>query len=614
MQEQISEVIDENGSVMKKDVLTDLEIIPGKSGLPTLKMNQILVHSQYDPVKEANQWVKSVEYKINDTIVVLGLGLGYHVQALLDNTPESVNILIVEPVEEIGNICKNSEYCGKILNYERVRLICNANLTKIEEELKHTFGREASSDRIVLAEQPGCVRTDPTLYTKLRKLIVKTVEWLRIQENTTLHFSFDWSRNIMENLWETFFSVGVAALQNSFQDVPAIVVSAGPSLSKNVQKLHAAKDKALIICVGTALRVLLKEEIRPDLIVTIDGGETNAKHFEGIDYQDIPIVFYPTVHPKILKNSNMKNFVSMSGMVVENWLNPYLEAKGYLSTGGSVANSAFDFAYQMGCNPIALIGQDLAYSNGESHAKGTTQSDSPQSYVSKQTFLVEDLFGGQVMTDKVLNMYRIWFENYIRLHPDRTYINATEGGAKIEGTQVMSLEEFIEENATKLLPIKEKLDSKRRRTEPLDTEELESAIDEAIKRLDLLKREAGRGERLARALLNEYTKRHPDETRVQKIVKRLDKIDATLKREQESHHLITLLLQPFLLPVTRGTDAVEETSETENQKGQRVARLSIRLYESFHFVCSEVVKMMTGALENSPSRRQQHESESLSKL
>jgi hypothetical protein len=106
-----------------------------------------------------------------------------------------------------------------------------------------------------------------------------------------------------------------------------------------------------------------------------------------------------------------------------------------LATGGSVATSAFNYARNLGGNPIVLIGQDLALTGGKDHAEGYLHvySDGMLKARSESGFDVDGYYGDRVKTESQLLYYKTWYEEQVKAYPDVMVINSTEGGAKIEG-------------------------------------------------------------------------------------------------------------------------------------------------------------------------------------
>lgn len=115
-----------------------------------------------------------------------------------------------------------------------------------------------------------------------------------------------------------------------------------------------------------------------------------------------------------------------------------------LFQGGSVAHTCTSFARLLGCNPIIFIGQDLAYTNNKLHADNAVV-EGESNNVNNTGIYVKGVVEDKVLTNHDLNMFRERLETIIRIYKDITFINCTEGGAHIEGTEVRTLREVIEE-------------------------------------------------------------------------------------------------------------------------------------------------------------------------
>jgi hypothetical protein len=154
---------------------------------------------------------------------------------------------------------------------------------------------------------------------------------------------------------------GVAELKDLYKNKPAILISTGPSLAKNIHHLIGMEDRAIIIAVGQALRVLLAYEIKPDFICTVDFGEVNYVHFEGLMDSDIPLVTINRAYAPLLKAWQGPKFIAATPVPgYEHMATGILTNKGFIESGGSVAHLVFGLAQLLGCNPITFVGQDLA--------------------------------------------------------------------------------------------------------------------------------------------------------------------------------------------------------------------------------------------------------------
>jgi len=566
------------------------------SGKPSLRFRvdrrELSVHSPYDPEGEARRWVQGLDLEGIRYLGVYGLGLGYHVQELVRQWPGLEKIVIVEPSQEIFAIaCKAVDF-QQFLASDKVALAVfpdrvgdesktdSLGLEKKLEKCLAPLFHIGQLDALHFVEFGPYVRLFPEFYELLKKAFATLGRSVRINENTILFFSRMWPQNVFANLVDTVKSSGVASLFGEFEGCPGIIISAGPSLNKNKHLLKEAKGRAVLICVGTALRALLKDGIVPDLVVTIDGGEANYRHFADFDPGDVPLVFVPTAHYRILEEYPGRKFVIGGGNELIDWICQFTEPKGLLNWGGSVAHAAFDLALRMGCEPVVLVGQDLAFTGGETHARGTVY-EGRKAEEGKKKFYVEDVYGGKVLTDSVLNDFRRWFENALSTFAgDRLVIDATEGGAKIAGTVIMTLQDVFEQYCQQFFPVAEKIRSSLEAPVPFAEtgSRLLDALEDALSSLEDLENVARRGLRLARSLGLEYEKTCPDERVVRKLLKRLDKVDKELKNA-EADTFLNLILQPLLLVVTKGPLARADSEESERDFAKRISARSALLYD-----------------------------------
>ena len=105
----------------------------------------------------------------------------------------------------------------------------------------------------------------------------------------------------------------------------------------------------------------------------------------------------------------------------------------------SVAMYAAYFCFEAGFESICLLGQDLATDGKALYCDGATKYLSPGGSLEGFDIPVPGFWGGEVLTREDFAYY---IEQYSRLaerwkvnKPDLKLINATEGGALIEGFQ-----------------------------------------------------------------------------------------------------------------------------------------------------------------------------------
>jgi len=219
---------------------------------------------------------------------------------------------------------------------------------------------------------------------------------------------------------------------------PVIIVSAGPSLDKNIHLLKEAKGFVYIIAVDTAVKYLLYLNIMPDIIVTLDPNKS-PHHLIDPRCFDIPLFCRIESNPIITRNFNQLVFFNLDGYA-KILFDKANRAIGVCNSGGSVTTGAYSICVSLGFKEIVLIGSDLAYLNNKTHAASLYVDVGD---TARYLETVEDIYGNLVQTRYDWYIYLKWFEDAIKSFPHINVIDATEGGAKIHGSEIKTLKEVI---------------------------------------------------------------------------------------------------------------------------------------------------------------------------
>lgn len=276
-----------------------------------------------------------------------------------------------------------------------------------------------------------------------------------LNRNTEIYYSKEMIHNIMELSRDIIEQYSVVQLKDivckkESEDMPAILIAAGPSLDKNIEKLKQIKDSVFIMAVDTALNTVLKHDIIPDMTISVDGHKPLVL-FEDERVKNIPISLSAISNAKIIEQNNAMRFYELEQgeylSAIYNKLGK--EIKG-LPTGGSVANNACSLLTLMGFKTIIFMGLDLAYPGGIEHTKEAYHELTLIDKSKKEYIEIEDIWGNKVLTEENMNLYRKWFESYIKIMPQIRFIDATEGGALIHGTEIKNMDEVIGEFHNKI--------------------------------------------------------------------------------------------------------------------------------------------------------------------
>ncbi|MGQ2458657.1 motility associated factor glycosyltransferase family protein [Campylobacter coli] len=222
----------------------------------------------------------------------------------------------------------------------------------------------------------------------------------------------------------------------------AIIVSTGPSLTKQLPLLKKYASKATIFCADSSYPILAKHGIKPDYVLSLERIPLTSEFFNndfGEFDKDILFVLKSYVHPHTTKylQKNNRNFIltSRPSSFIENInLCPY----GYVGYGPSVAHMAYEFATHLNYKNIIFIGQDLAYAkDGFSHTKDYSNLDKHEGHFQRDKGKFQCLAyegNGKVESSEIWTMFRFSLQDIISRNIISTTYNCTEGGARIEGT------------------------------------------------------------------------------------------------------------------------------------------------------------------------------------
>ncbi|EKM6654739.1 motility associated factor glycosyltransferase family protein [Campylobacter jejuni] len=260
-------------------------------------------------------------------------------------------------------------------------------------------------------------------------------------------------QNIPSMLESIPFQRILSERKNKFEN--AIVVSAGPSLAKQLSLLKAYQDKAVIFCADGALSMLEKEGITPDYVTNLDCRDLAMKFFQnkGKLKQSI-IALECATHPNIVRSLKAENcMIVLRNKALYQRFN--LNDFGYIDTGTHVSHFSYTLALALGFKNIIMIGQDLAFDEeGNSHSKGFSYGEKYQRESNFDKLKVPAYAGkGEVLTHITWNDYRIKLEYLFACNDQKAkFYNATEGGARINFTEELSFKECCEKFLIKEKP------------------------------------------------------------------------------------------------------------------------------------------------------------------
>lgn len=431
----------------EKNIAPVLRSEPAKDGslymTITLADKDYRLNSNYKPAAEAEKWASGVECAKNGAIILMfGLGSGYCIRALLARLSADAEVIVWEPSGKLRDHVIENYEISDLLSDTRLHLIVAGENDRQIYALLDQKIHWSNAKKQCLLVHPQYDRAFPEQLALFEEIVRTNNIRIYTNRNTEMHFGQSIAENVVQNLKYIPEAITLHELQDKFPaDIPAIIVSAGPSLDKNIEELKKAKNRALIIAVDTALRALHAHGILPDFTVTLDA-KIRLKHFQDTDFSGIPLFAKPQANCQVLKLHEAEKIWFDSHEYLNRFLRKIGRNTNDYHAGASVSTAAFSICAALGFRRIVLIGQDLAYMGDVTHVGGETSAIRAEE---ENICYVDAADGGRVKTRHDWLQYLKWFERVVKeVQGEIEVIDATEGGALIHGTRLMPLAEVID--------------------------------------------------------------------------------------------------------------------------------------------------------------------------
>lgn len=387
-------------------------------------------HRAPDPFGE---WSENLDADTRpDLVVAFGTGFGYQLLKLYARLSEQTGILIIESRLEPLFVLLTEIDLAKVLPVG-ARILFTDDPLRAAQAVKQRLSRYTNTN---------------ISFTSLNSFDRYAPEFVR---TVVSDVQTSWSRHtvFIDSLSEQHSDITNNALEHlsrmqgchrirshSAQNLTALILASGPSLSENLALIKACARTMYLISVGSALHPLLDHGITPDLVVVNDPKPVNLAHFP-LDAYDIPIAFDPVVHPDILKKFKGPRIVLHSGHAIVELFADLFSLEP-LHNWGTVTSSALALAAEAGFATLGIVGADFSYAGSSSHADGYLLGGSIA-----RKIILDDLWGRPVASNTIFRDYAEFVAAQIaRLEKDGVRVcNCCESGI-LRGGQIMSMRQF----------------------------------------------------------------------------------------------------------------------------------------------------------------------------
>ncbi len=423
------------------------------TGKPNLAVKsdgeEIALHDPHDPEAEVPGFLQMIGEGSNGVVVLFGMGLGYTPLAILKERPNVRHLFIIEAKPQVFREALRLMDLEPLLSSKKVTIFFPQ--TWNSDEFLQKAGNLLRLEDIHFLYHLPSFSLDGDTYREIYDQIYSIANSLNIEGATFVGHGDLIVANRFEHLKLAPFQHSFDHLASAYRDVPAVLVAAGPSLDKNVHLLREAKGRAVIFAVDSALPALLRHDVVPDFVTSIDYHPVTYEKIAGeigAMAAGTPPSLICTMWdtPPMFKRPPWRAvFRVPAHHPIDMWAAQLLGWQLISPGAQTVAHLNLHAALVAGCRPIIFVGLDLAYGGSRPHAQGTVlQGVCSLEKADKEALLaVKGNVEETVYTDRSFFSMKQGFEAVIASNPG-LYINATEGGAYIEGTEVLPLQKALE--------------------------------------------------------------------------------------------------------------------------------------------------------------------------
>lgn len=549
--------------------------------------NNYRFNSIYRPLNEVQRWISQYEFQNLDiSVIMFGMGNCLFVREMLKKLKNDAKVFLYEPDISIFLYVINNIDISDILIDKRINLfVNNINYKQFLDCLQNNIEWKTLSTQIV-CHHPVYDKIYLEDYLQFLKIIHEENNLAIVNLNTEKHMSVTIADNAIKNLRYIKESNYVSEFIGKIpEDVPAIIVAAGPSLDKNIDELKNAEGKAFILATDTSVKYLLKHNINFDAMITLDAKKAKG-HLKNEKCHNIPMFCVLEANNKFMQMHTGRKIWFRGSVYMYDLYNQFNCRFPIYNSGGSVATAAFSVCVSMKFKNIVFVGQDLAYSDNVTHAGGIVRNIPGDENGRK---LVESIDGGNVWTRYDWLIYLKWFEDSIAEVKDINVIDATEGGALIHGSTVMRLSEVIDKYCKKDFLFAKLLEN-------MPYTFTGSRYDEVQNKMLCLKKEfaesrkkAKEGIKAANELIKIVNSGKQNTKSEHNNLKKINKINKFIG-DQSAYSILDIYITKH---IANDIQKINNLTENEDENMKKTLEISISTYKAI----IEAVDTLTPALE-----------------
>lgn len=463
---------------LQKHIPNELPELVHEGGVYNLKYKGLFIHNPQNPLGEAKEIFSMATNEPVAIHVIYGIGLGYLFQVASLNSNGTV-ILYEPDLNILWTAFTLVDFSADIL--KKNVFITNT----INDTSEAIYKKSNVSNTPQLISLPSARKFDQEGFEALVKTLQEIVGAYSMDLKYTREKFYPSTQMLLQNIPNIMKEPPLVHFKDVYKGKTAVIVSAGPSLDRNIETLKKYRDKFILFTVGTAVKTLYRNDIKPDFLCIIET-YNSSKQVEGLDLSDVYFITEPYANPALrdFKYKKIFSHISANSPINLFWSKICDENIEEYWSKGTVSYTALNSARLLGCSKLILVGQDLAYIGGQCYSKDSAYKDLVCSFNSEKNkweitardfeafsnaistdpdinvrnetanrrlyrlnnslYYVKGIKGDMVPTESVYAVFIKPLSEFAEHFNDREYINTSLEGAQIDGYKNISLEEALQ--------------------------------------------------------------------------------------------------------------------------------------------------------------------------
>ncbi len=433
-------------------------VIQAQHGLETIIVSsggkEFSLHSRINPERESEIFSDKLDPDRFDVLIVLGVGLGYHLVPLSGRLNNYSRIVLIDILDGLEPAIARNRLTSFLLASDRITLLMGKSSDEAAESLSEIINLDDVKGISVL-EHPASIRIFENYYRSVKSSVEKLINRMAANKATKAAFGALYLKNIIKNIGQIEGSRPVMQLFGALNQYPAIVIAPGPSLEKKIPDLKKHQSHFFIVSADSAVPVLSCFGIKSDFIISIDPQPHVYEHFIGYKSGEAIGIATLSSHPSAL--GRLKGYLSLNSHPLAQLADQvYGGSIGSIDSGtGSVAGDAVNLCLKCGFRSIGLVGMDFSFADYAIYARGTAYQKRYSVFFQNRLNTVESYNHRYVIkasgavrhegkfTRKSFLQYKRSLEDFIQNAGAANIRALGSGGLQIKGVATMNFNEFV---------------------------------------------------------------------------------------------------------------------------------------------------------------------------